>query len=160
MKILTIDPGNVHSAWMFYDTDAGKPLTFGIDDNDRVLEMLRNTVPHHMAIEMVASYGMRVGAEVFETVYWIGRFVQAWCPQATTRVYRREVKMHLCGCNNAKDANVRQALIDRFGPGKATAIGTKKSPGPLYGVSKDCWSALAIAVTWSDENARAQAVAG
>lgn len=157
MKLLSIDPGNTHSAWMVYDTEAEKPVRFGILDNATLLENILSTTPDrkfhdpvHMAIEMVASYGMSVGKEVFETVYWIGRFVQARCPQATTRVYRREVKMHLCGCNNAKDANVRQALIDRFGPGKAKAVGTKKAPGPLYGISKDAWSALAIAVTFSD----------
>jgi hypothetical protein len=42
----------------------------------------------------------------------------------------------------AKDANIRQALIDKIGP-----QGTKKDPGPTYGISKDVWSALAIAVT-------------
>lgn len=30
-----------------------------------------------------------------------------------------------------------------------TAIGRKASPGPLYGISRDVWSALAIAVTYS-----------
>jgi hypothetical protein len=30
-----------------------------------------------------------------------------------------------------------------------TAIGRKAAPGPLYGMSCDVWSALAIAVTYS-----------
>jgi hypothetical protein len=30
-----------------------------------------------------------------------------------------------------------------------TAIGRKASPGPLYGISRDVWSALAIAVTYA-----------
>ncbi|MBV8782506.1 MAG: hypothetical protein JO353_14005, partial [Phycisphaerae bacterium] len=51
----------------------------------------------------------------------------------------------------AKDGNIRQALIDRFGPTKERAIGKKKSPGPLYGMSGDCWSALAVAVTYADQ---------
>jgi len=42
----------------------------------------------------------------------------------------------------AKDANIRQALIDKLGP-----VGTKKSPGPLWGVKSHIWSALAVAVT-------------
>lgn len=49
----------------------------------------------------------------------------------------------------AKDANVRQALINRFG-GKDAAIGRKAAPGPLYGISRDMRSALAIAVTGHD----------
>ena len=39
-------------------------------------------------------------------------------------------------------------LLDRFGG--SSAIGLKRSPGPLYGVSKDVWSALAVAVTYAD----------
>jgi hypothetical protein len=40
----------------------------------------------------------------------------------------------------AKDANIRQALIDKLG-----AVGTKKAPGPLYGISGHLWAALAVA---------------
>jgi hypothetical protein len=95
------------------------------------------------AIEMVASYGMPVGREVFETVRWIGRFQQAWRDPETVRfVYRKDVKLHLCGSARAKDANIRQALIDKLGP-----VGTKAVPGPLYGVKSHIWSALAVAVT-------------
>jgi hypothetical protein len=61
---------------------------------------------------------------------------------------RRAVKLALCGDSRAKDANIRQALIDRFG-GKDAAVGRKAAPGPLYGISRDVWSALAIAVTYS-----------
>ena len=61
-------------------------------------------------------------------------------------VYREDVKLHLCGSPRAKDANIRQALIDRWG-GKAEAVGTVKKPGPLYGVKSHAWSALAVAVT-------------
>jgi len=60
---------------------------------------------------------------------------------------RRAVKLALCGDSRAKDANIRQALIDRFGG--SAAIGRKTAPGPLYGISRDVWSALAIAVTFA-----------
>ncbi len=42
--------------------------------------------------------------------------------------------------------NIRQALIDRFGP-----PGKKKAPGATYGLSGDMWSALAVAVTFTDK---------
>ena len=59
--------------------------------------------------------------------------------------------MHLCGNMRARDGNIRQALLDRFG-GKDRAIGRKGSYGPLHGISGDCWSALAVGVTWLEQN--------
>ncbi len=160
MKVLAIDPGPVQSAWVLLVD--GKPTRFAIADNYTLLESLGDgwlhgqATPHDMlAIEMIASYGMPVGAEVFQTCVWIGRFVQAWCGQHAF-VYRKDVKLHLCGQARAKDGNVRQALIDLYG-GKAKAIGTKKQPGPLYGVSADVWQALAVAVTHADKAGAAAA---
>ena len=96
-----------------------------------------------LAIEMIASYGMAVGKEVYETVRWIGRFQECWAhPDEVKLVYRRDVKLHLCGSSKAKDPNVRQALLDLLGP-----QGNKRNPGPTYGVKSHAWAALAVAVT-------------
>ena len=105
-----------------------------------------------LAIEMIASYGMAVGKEVFETCLWIGRFIEAWESHggAVRLVYRRDVKLFLCQSVRATDSNVRAALMDRFG-GKAKAIGTKAAPGPLYALKKDMWSALAVALTAEEQ---------
>ena len=92
---------------------------------------------------MIAGMGMTVGQTTFETVRWIGRFQQAWRdPDAVQLVYRRQVKTCICGNQQAKDQNIRLALIDRLGP-----QGKKAAPGPTYGVSGHAWSALAVAVT-------------
>lgn len=155
--ILAIDPGDRFSAFVLYDS---KPHDFGRIENETLLERL----PHYriaadtMAVEMIASYGMPVGREVFETCVFIGRLVQAWRAMngLYSLVYRKDVKLHLCGQPRAKDGNIRQALIDRYG-GKEKAIGKKASPGVLYGVSADVWSALAIAVTYSDNAPRPDA---
>lgn len=151
--ILAIDPGTTQSAWVEFA--GGLPSAFAIEPNDVVLDRVRDTTATVLAIESIASYGMAVGAEVFETAVWSGRFIQRWDDRPARgllrRVYRRDVKLHLCGSSRAKDANVRQALIDRYGPGKDVAIGRKATPGPLYGVSKDVWAALAVAVTVTDE---------
>lgn len=162
MSLFAIDPGPVQSAWMQYRD--GRPVVFGIDKNDLVLDRLRCFSPacDTLAVEMIAPYGMPVGREVFETVLWIGRFMQRWeelgHPGESVRlVPRLSVKLHLCGSARAKDANVRQALIDRFGPGKEAAIGLKRSPGPLFGVTSHAWAALAVAVTVADELAAATA---
>lgn len=151
--ILAIDPGYTRSAWVEYRN--GRPVAFAKEPNDDVLRVIAASPAQLLAVEMIASYGMPVGAEVFETCVWSGRFIQRWYDQrvgcqVVRRVYRREVKLHLCGQSKAKDTNVRQALIDRYGPGRELAIGRKASPGPLYGVSGDMWAALGVAVTVGD----------
>lgn len=144
--ILALDPGTTESGWCAFDGQ--RPVFSGVTLNHVLLGRLAldRLSDDTLAIEMVASYGMPVGREVFETCVWIGRFQQAWRdPEAVKLVYRKDVKLHLCGSPRAKDANIRQALIDRLGP-----IGTKSAPGPLYGVKSHAWAALAVAVTAFD----------
>lgn len=151
--ILAVDPGNTESAWIAYDIAGGKPYEWAIEPNDVVLAKLGSYPrPMALAIEMVASYGMAVGADVFETCVWIGRFMERWIITDTALhfpllVYRREVKLHICNSMRANDSNVRQAIIDRYGPGKEIAVGKKANPGPLYGIKADCWQALGVAIT-------------
>lgn len=146
--ILSIDPGPVQSAFAVLDEHL-KPIEFGILPNDDLLDRLHwgefAGINDYFAIEMIASQGMAVGKTVFETCVWIGRFWQeADCPYKQF-VYRKDEKINLCGSMRAKDGNIRQALIDRFG-----IVGTKKSPGWFYGVSKDVWAAIAVGVTYYD----------
>ena len=149
--ILAIDPGSAQSAWLILTTD-GQPFQFGLDLNSSLLAMLRaRSLPFAsclVVIEKVESYGMAVGAEVFDTVHWAGRFTEATYPSTVVQLPRRTVKLALCHDTRAKDANIRQALIDRFGG--AAAVGTKKAPGPLYGIHGDVWSALAVAIAYRD----------
>lgn len=152
-NILAIDPGPKESAfiWMI----AGKPSSFGIEPNAEVIKRVAGYGPERsltLAIEWIANMGMpAVGAEVFDTCRWVGRFQQAWGDDASLLLIKRvEVKMHLCGSMRAKDPNIRQAIIDLYG-GKDAAIGRKKTPGPLYGVSSHVWSALAVALTAAEK---------
>lgn len=139
--ILALDPGPSQTGWAVLRD--GKVVESGVWDNSTIISALTrgwyDSTP--IAIEMIASYGMAVGKEVFDTCVWIGRFIQA-AEVPVRLVYRKDVKMHLCGTPRAKDANIRQALIDKLGP-----QGTKKSPGPTYGVRSHAWAALAVAVT-------------
>lgn len=145
-RILAIDPGPFQSGYVMFDAEGRKALAAGIFPNRDLLMYMRNVAPQKLAIEMIASYGMPVGAEVFETCVWIGRFAHLWesDPESTPVqfVFRKDVKLHLCGTSKAKDANIRQALIDKLGP-----VGTKNNKGPLYGVKSHCWAALAVAIT-------------
>ena len=140
MKILAIDPGPVTSACVIWGNGH---VYDGIEVKNETLlaNLAANTVrgAELCAIEMIACYGMPVGKEVFETCVWIGRFRERAQMQVQF-VYRADVKMHLCHSMRAKDANIRQALIDKHGP-----VGTKKSPGKLYGISGHLWAALAVA---------------
>ncbi len=145
MKILAIDPGNTLSAWCLVED--GKPREFGKLLNGELLGKLRAEPKDQLlAIEMIASYGMAVGREVFDTCVWIGRFAEAWGLEYRL-VYRKDVKLFHCQSMRATDANIRAAIIDRFGPGKEKAVGTKAAPGPLYGIKGDEWSALAVGLT-------------
>jgi hypothetical protein len=141
--VCAIDPGPTESAYVVWD--GVDVVECGHFKNEELKEVLSVIDPdlHHFAIEMIASYGMAVGREVFETCVWIGRFIEAIGDAEL--VYRKDVKLHLCHSPKAKDANIRQALIDRFG-----AVGTKKNPGKMYGIKSHLWAALAIAVTVYD----------
>ncbi len=144
-----IDPGPEQSGWCVLA--GGRVIASGVLPNAEMLERVMTRKYRTMAIEMIASYGMAVGREVFETCVWIGRFMQAWHdPEAVQLVYRKQVTMHLCGTTKANDSNVRRAILDLFprtGGGSTPQIGTKKKPGPLYGVATHAWPAIGVALT-------------
>jgi len=150
--ILSIDPGNVVSAYCFISGRDYKPLAFDIVENDKLLEIIKEKQEFidSAAIEMVASYGMAVGRTVFDTCVWIGRFTQQLISLerniSVEFIYRKDEKMNLCHSMKAKDSNIRQALIDRFG-----IVGTKNNQGWFYGFKKDIWSAYAVGVTYLDK---------
>jgi len=151
---LAIDPGSEQSAWLVHNRATAGIRSFGIEPNDWLLRHLRAGMAADVdvvVIEQIESYGMAVGREVFETVHWSGRFTEAAHPLRVVQLPRRVVKLAICGDTRAKDSNIRAALLDRFGG--TGAKGTKAHPGPLYGISADVWSALAIAVTYADQEA-------
>lgn len=152
MRILAIDPGPTESAILALD-DGRLVSHVDISSNEDILKYLIVRCEEPLVIEKIASMGMAVGAEVFETCYWSGRFAQAYDPSGELihRITRVEVKTHICGTPRAKDGNVRQAIIDRFG-GMATAVGKKRSPGPLYRIKSHAWAALAVGLTFYDRN--------
>jgi hypothetical protein len=163
-KILAIDPGNEYSAYVGYDTESREIVCKGKVLNEVLLELIEECVLYgdDLAIEMPACYGMAVGGTVMHTCRWVGIFQHAFELSKSRLVYRKAqnkedgiegVCMHICKNNRAKDSNIRQAIIDRYpatGGGKTPQVGTKSQPGPLYGVSKDVWAALAVAITFAE----------
>lgn len=153
--IFAIDPGNVESAWVVYDALRGKPQWMGLELNETVMRRIAEYghPQNCCAIEMIASYGMPVGKTTFETCLWIGRFYEHWLRTHDSNpelVYRKDIKHYLCGSNKAKDSNVIQVIIDRYGGTRQEAVGVKSAPGPLYGLKKDIWQALAVAIYASE----------
>jgi len=149
--ILAIDPGDVESAYVFWD---GKVIIDkGKIKNEDLLHLINKCRVEkvEVVIEMIASYGMPVGANIFETCVWIGRFIQECTINELKydRAFRIQIKNHICHSSKANDSNVIQALVDRFGNtnifGKY-GKGTKKNPGFFYEFSKDIWQAFAVAV--------------
>jgi hypothetical protein len=156
--VVAVDPGTTESAFVAFD---GVRVTgHAILPNQQLADCL-NELPAHTAavvFEQIEAYGMAVGREVFETVFWTGRLFQVAGQhlgfERVTRMPRRDVKLHLCKSMKAKDPNIRVALLDRFGG--ESARGTKRQPGPLYGIASHEWAALAIAVTWWDTHRTVQ----
>jgi hypothetical protein len=136
--ILAIDPGTTQSAFVQYH--AGEILDHGWIPNAEMRQVLIGREYDVVAIERFASYGMAVGSSSFLTCEWIGRFTEL-ARVGPVFCFRKDIKLFLCGTMRAKDANVRQALLDLVGP-----QGTKAKPGPTYGVKSHGWAALAVAV--------------
>ena len=160
--LLAIDPGNTESAYVLVDSEDLRPVEFEKLENGRLLQYIHE-LRHRRApgeqisafvIERVASYGMAVGRDVFETCEWVGRFAQCIFSnygREPEYVYRKEEKQYICGDMKAKDANIRRALIDRFARHDLkNGKGTKKNPDWFYGFHADCWAAFAVAATHTD----------
>lgn len=179
--IFAIDPGPEKSAAIKLQPgdDEPKVEAVGIIRNEVMLEELGIArTSYVLAIEQIEHYGkgMPAGKSIFDTCQWTGRFLQRWedtdhNPHALM-VPRRDVKIMLCNSSQAKDPNVRQALIDLFGGeqraiggGKCTvcngkgwkgrgrppcdeccATGYEDPPGPLYRLATHLWAALGVGV--------------
>jgi hypothetical protein len=152
MNLFAIDPGPTQSGCLLCETHPFKIVEVGIFNNTNLLAdiLRRRWRMDLLLIEQIMMGGMIAGQETFETCFVSGQFAQAVSPTPFARMGRIAIKMHLCGSARAKDANVRQALIDKFGPGREVAVGTKKHPGHLYGVHSHTWAALALAVAYAE----------
>lgn len=158
MRIYAIDPGNKESGVVGFACETSRVVHPRVVENHELLKMIRwsgNGLGDYLCIEMMKARGMPVSNDEMETLVWIGRFMQAWPqPHEVKLAYRADIKLHICGSAKAKDANVRQALIDRIGK-----PGTKKNQGPTFGVTSHAWPALAVAVYAADHRGKEDAFA-
>jgi len=155
MIILGIDPGSKQSGYVLWD--GKKVIECMHTDNELIRGVVisgGNSIYDEVAIERIRGYGIVAGDDTFDTCEWVGRFDMAakFRNKPVQLIPRKDIKRHLCGNTTTNDKYIRQALIDRFGE-----VGTKKTPGPLYGISGHLWSALAVAVTYTDQHKQAEA---
>jgi len=151
--VLGIDPGPTHCGAVVYDAGEKRVIAahkaLSIEECIGAVEYHASTATVGLvAIERVQSYGI-AGASLLRTAEVGGRIYQcAWRERVPACwLYRREVLrgLDVTGKGN-RDSLVRQRLIEIHGGDRASAVGTKKEPGPLYGVSSHAWQALAVAV--------------
>ena len=151
MIVLGIDPGPTHCGFCAYDNLAGKIIeahkALSVVETLTALDIYAGRAAL-VAVERVQSYGI-AGSSLLRTSETVGRLWQ--CSEAlrlpTVLLYRREVLrgLDVTGKGN-RDALVRERLIEMHGGERRKAQGTKKDPGPLYGVASHAWQALAVAV--------------
>jgi hypothetical protein len=153
MKLLSVDPGPQFSAYSILDTHKSPPKIFQFQkiENNSLLSLLKQRAAlgtERLVVEQIKNFGMAMGDSTINTVLWSGRFVQIY-ENDFDLIPRKTICSIICQNPRAKDTNIRQAIIDRFG-GKEKAIGNKKNPGPLHGVSGDVWSAIAIGIAYDE----------
>ena len=161
--IFAIDPGPQHSGWIIGDPlDKDNPVRdHEIDMNVDVLRRIENCGPYAqggVVIEAFVPWNQRAGHDMVDTCIWIGRFMQAARHQLgvdPALLKRRDVCYYLTGNSQARKAAIRDFMVDRYGPGKEKAIGTKKrGMGPLYGLRVHEFDALALALVYAERLAK------
>jgi len=141
-----VDAGTRESHLVSWDSWGEQPCQCWSFPNEDALSVLRShgrgisRLGDVVVIESMDARGMRLGQDTLDTILWIGRFQEA---SGGVLVPRSVVKDVLVGHRKADDAAIRIRLIDMLG-----GPGTKKDPGPTYGVTKHRWQALAVAVTY------------
>lgn len=148
MEILSIDVGTTETGYCLMDKDTYKPIKFGKIGNEELLKIVKEEKYDELVYEEFQSYGMPIGVSTITSITWNGRYIQSALDRGkkVNFVYRKDEKMNLCHSMKAKDSNIRQALIDRFG-----VVGTKKEKGFFYGFKKDIWAAFAVGCTYLDK---------
>lgn len=108
--------------------------------------------------EVMSAIRATVDQNTFETCYAIGEFrnetksrhMGIWIP-----IEARSVKRGIIGTVTGSSSLVMRELVKMFAFGetdpakaKRAAVGTVKHPGPLFGVSKHAWMALACVMVY------------
>jgi hypothetical protein len=155
--ILGIDPGPTTSGMVVYTMAGAGPGRVARAYKEATLEQVRMELgalavaksTHKTDVEVVVECTQAgpPSTHVVKTTEVVGRIMEACDGRLLPwhGYYRREVLQALgCARKGNKDSLVRLACIELHGGDKPIACGTKKSPGPLYGVTSHAWQALGV----------------
>ena len=151
-RILCVDPGPEFSGALDFD-GVNFTIASAEYENNELLALLQKIGPEgngfvkKLIIEDIVGYGSAVGQTTFDTMFWVGRMVQAFGAEHSVRVSRRDVRMFFLNSASGSKSAMRHALYDLFpqtGGGTRPAIGTKKEPGPLFGITSHLHEALQL----------------
>ena len=146
MIILGIDPGPTSSAAVLWNTKSEEVKASWTEENNLFREKLiavRDTDPPGICvIEGITFYGKVLNVSTFHTLMFIGRLQEIFYGYYKI-VYFSDIAYYFCGSRRGvKTSNINAVLLSRY------KKGTKKQPGPLYGVKGHEMSALAAAIYW------------
>ena len=147
MMLLAIDPGPVQSGVAWWN---GIEARGEILPNHSALALIWDIAQPAdiVAFEQFVPMGQRVDDNSIKTCEFTGvlKHTLRQFGHSLLPISRREVKQHVLGRVTGTDADVRAALIARFGP-----PGTKSAPGTLHGITGHMMAAFAVAVTAYDQ---------
>lgn len=172
MIVIAVDPGSEQSGLVVWDGEC--ILSKGIASNLQVVAYIANlgkwsvqcNADAVLVIEYTKPYALRgqkspqepngrpyVPEQLYDTAFFAGQIAREWEAQTcleAIRLNRSDVIKHFAvasrGATSTKDSQILNKLTKRFGP-----KGTKAAPGVTYGLSSHMWQALAVAVTYLDQ---------
>ena len=131
-------------------------MRLGINHKE-MKEFISDAIYDHFVIEGIQSYNSKQANTVIMTAMFIGRClerIEIEHPGIPFSVLSpKTVRALVAKTSQASDSQMRGAVIDVFRlyfnlSDEKEVIGSKKAPGPLYGVSKDVWQALGLALAF------------
>jgi hypothetical protein len=145
-RLIAVDPGTTESAYVEFMLPQRRILRFGKVKNELLLCNILDFKPDAVACERIRSYGMPVGQTTFDTVHLTGRLHQLCLTEEipVKFLFRTDVKKAFAPLPRRNDRDIRAALLSIYGQ-----QGTRKQPGPTYGITKDVWAALGVAHAYS-----------
>ena len=161
MVILSIDPGTHTSGVAIYDSRTRHLLkSWEAAKHHEVFGHIESARDGAWVVVVERPEGMgrlsiQQASDTIATAWIAGRFCQAAksAGLVTHDLTRREVR-RLLGVLSAKgntDAVIGRAVYADHGGIKRDAVGTRRAPGPLYGITKTgghAMQALAVGLAW------------